>query len=277
MKNSIMFVFILFLASFQLTFHYAAADAAEAVTAEGRALFTNYMTPAEAKAIALNNARRHAIEKILGITERGDDLVYNGSITDEVINWAARARISEEKILESRWDPLANGGMAWFAKIRATITMQKGPGDRALMVTDVSITRPGQDKKDTVFHPGENIQARVKVSKDSYVQLFGIDQHGLAYRLFPVAMTAQELLSPGETFIFPTQHEMKFGIKIRVSPLKGTDRILESIMAVAWKKKGKLLEKKHIDHATVTDIMNELSSKDPAVWAVKTASYEVKY
>ncbi len=277
MKDRMIYAICLMLFLFTFGQSHAVAETTESVTAEGRAIFTDNMTPAEARAIALNNARRHALEKTLKIRERGDDLVYKGSIADEVVNWAARTHISEEKILKSRWDPLTSGGMAWYTQIMTTITVKGKKADGSLMVTDVSVTRPGQDKGDTVFHPGEKIQARTKVSEDSYIQLFGIDQHGLVFRLFPVALTAQELLSPGETFIFPTEHEMKFGLKIRVSPLKGTDRLVESIMAVAWKKKGKLLEKEHIDHATVTDIMKELSSKDPADWAVKTSSYEVKY
>lgn len=277
MKYRMISAISLILILFAFVHGHALAETTESVIAEGRAIFTDNMTPAEAKAIALNNARRHALEKTMGIQERGDDLVYKGSIVDEVVNWAARTHISEEKILESRWEPLTSGGMAWYTQIKSTIAIKKGNKDRSLMVTDVSVTRPGHERGDTIFHPGENIQARVKVSKDSYIQLFGIDQNGLAFRLFPVRMTAQELLYPGESFIFPTEHEMKFGIKIRVSPLKGTDRLVESIMAIARKKKGKLLEKEHIDHATVTDIMRELSSKDPADWAVKTSSYEVKY
>jgi hypothetical protein len=277
MKEIAIYAMCLFLFLFSFTPLYVQADETKSVTAEGRAIFTDNMTPAEARAIALNNARRHALEKTLGKPEREDDLTYNNSVLDELVNWASRAHISEEKILESRWHPLTNGGMAWYTQITTTIAVKDRKVDRSLMVTDVFITRPGQEKGDTVFHPGEKIQVRTKVSKDSYVQFFGIDQHGLAFRLFPVRMTAQELLSPGETFIFPTEHEMKFGLKIRVSPLKGVDRLVESIMVIAWKQKGKLLEKEHIDHATVTDIMRELSTNDAVDWAVKTASYEVKY
>jgi hypothetical protein len=166
--------------------------------------------------------------------------------------------------------------MSWYTSIEATVIISDKEEKRILGVTGISVERPGSGKSDTIFHPEERIQVKTIVSKNSYIQIFGVDQNGLVFRLFPVRLTEQELILAGDSFVFPTEHEMRFGIKIKVSPLKGQDRLVESIMAIATKEKGKLLSKEHIEHATITDIMKELALMNPSEWGIKTTTYEVK-
>lgn len=276
MNRSVKTWAMVFVVLFLLTPLSVLAQGKEVVTSTGRAFFNDHMTPAEAKAIALNNARRNSLEKALGISPRGDTLVYDGSNIDEIIGLAPRGVISEEKIIESRWEPLEKGAMAWFTKIEATVTPIDRKGSKSFAITEVSVIRPGTEKSDTVFHPGEKVQVRTEATEKAFFQIFGIDQNGIVSRLFPVRFTEQELILAGEKFVFPTEHEMKFGLKIRVSTLKGIERSVESIMVIATKEKGRLLSRGHFEIGTLSDIMKELSSIDESKWAVKTVSYEVR-
>jgi hypothetical protein len=252
------------------------AEETKVIQADGTAIFTDYITPAEAKVIALNNARRIAIEKAVGASSGADTMLYNSAAIDGLIQKANRAVIREEKILESRWNPLGDNKMAWHTRIQAEIALRDTEEDRSFKVTGVSVTRPGVEESDTLFHPGEKIQTRTIVNKRAYLQLFGIDQNGLAVKLYPVRFTEQELVEPGDTYVFPTQHEMKFGLKIRVSTPKGQDALVESILAIATKEKGRLFSGVHLENASITDIAKKLTAMNSSQWATKSVSYEVR-
>jgi hypothetical protein len=261
---------------FLLIPYVACAEETQTIEATGTAFFTDYMTPVDARAIALNNARRIALEKVLGKTPRADSIVYDSAAIDGLIGFASAATIRSEEILESRWEPLEGGNMGWHTSISAKIDLVEQKDQKSLNIVEVSVGRPGIDQPDTLFHPGEKIQVRLKVNKRSYLQLFGIDQNGLAFRLYPSRLTGQELIEPDDTFVFPTKHEMRFGINIRVSDLKEADKLIESILVIVSKEKGKLLSREHILQATVSDIMKELSTMSRSRWAAKATSYEVK-
>lgn len=251
------------------------AQAAEVISAEGRAVFSDFTTPAEAKAIALNNARRNALEKATGMRSHGDTLAYDSAVIDPLIELAARASISREKIMESSWEPRADVGMGWRTKIEASIAVSEEKEKKTFKITDISVWRPGTGKSDSLYHPSEKIQVKTKFNEKGFLHLFGIDRNGIAHRLYPVRFTEQELILGGQEYVFPTEHEMKFGLKIRVSALQGMDESFESVMAVATKKRGTLLDKNHMENATITDILMELSSMDNSEWAVKSVTYRV--
>jgi hypothetical protein len=166
--------------------------------------------------------------------------------------------------------------MAWHIKIKAYVAQREPVEAGTLMITDLSVGRPGSKAADTLFHPCEKIQVRTTVNESAYLQIFGVERSGLVARLYPVATSGQERLKGKEQFVFPTRHEMKFGLKIKTSQLRGMNSTVESILVIATKKKVRFLEGKHIEHPTITDVMRELALYDQSPWATRVVSYDVR-
>lgn len=252
------------------------AQVTQTVQAEGRAFFDDYTTPADAKAIALNNARRNALESALKVSARGDAAFYDGVLINAMVEIATMAFIGEEKFIENRWDPHTGSRMAWYAKIEAAINFIEREEAGSLRITEAVIGRAGQRKSDTLFHPGEKIQIWVTINERAHLQMFGVDQYGRASILYPSRLTGQERIRPNKRFVFPTEHEMRFGIIIKTSDLKGKTEAAESVLVVATKEKTSFFSDGHNEHLTVTDIMKELSLLDRSDWAAKATSFTVK-
>jgi len=66
---------------------------------EGEAVLGDDMTPAQAKALALNNARRSAIEQASGVIVHGSSVVYNFQLVSDLVASATRGVIVKEEIL----------------------------------------------------------------------------------------------------------------------------------------------------------------------------------
>jgi len=58
----------------------SSAEGIKVVIAEGKAVLGDDRTPAQAKAIAMNNARRNALEEAVGVNLHSSTLVYNSQL-----------------------------------------------------------------------------------------------------------------------------------------------------------------------------------------------------
>src|SRR5919109_5296710 len=103
-----------------LPLHTAAADDIKTVKADGEAFLGEETTPSEAKAIALNNARRHALEGAVGIAVHGASVIYNYELVNDLVVAATKGLIVKEKVLENSCGTRDNQ-LFCLAKIEASI------------------------------------------------------------------------------------------------------------------------------------------------------------
>jgi hypothetical protein len=246
------------------------------VTAEGRALFGEETTPGEAKAVALSLASVEAMARALGREPEELRVPFDSGVIEAVLDMAARERIGTETIEESRWDPGEDGSMYWYVRIRLDVEPQADTGVRELRVDSTSVHVPGKKKAESVFHPGSEVQIRVRVNREAHIQMFGIDQAGKAVRLYPNQFAGGGTLSAGKELIYPPENLRSRGVRIRTSGAHGEASSVESILVIAMRKQVRLLSERHIAHPTVSDLALELAAMDPATWAVKAAGYEVR-
>lgn len=255
---------------------YSVSDDVKIVTAEGQVFIEEDMAPSQAKAVALNYARRSALEKAVGVNLHSNTLLYNGDIISELINSASKGLIVHEKV-EGRCGE-ESGRLYCYARIEAHVKPLKGESAPKMKFLKYSVQRPDNDAavNNPVFQSNDEIQVKVTLDADSYLNVFSVDQYGNITKLFPNEYAKSEPVPARKAFVFPDDSLRTRGLKIRVETPKKLSKATETVLIVATKEKGHFLEDASIDNPTITDLMKELSELDQSQWAETAIGYEVR-
>ncbi len=247
------------------------------VRAEGEAVLGADTTRAQAEAIALNEARRRALEKV-GVLVRSETILYNSKLVSDLVVASTRGLIVKERILKKRWDVAGGGTPVYRVTLEAHIKPLELKKRGSLRVLRLAVTEPGKrgSPKSPVFHNGEEIQIRVRVNSRAYLNIFNVAQDGRITKLFPNRYVDMKPLPPGVEFVFPDDELRTIGLKLRVKTPEGLKRAVESVLVIATKEKVDFLASEAQGKTTITDLMRELSDLDPSLWAQKTVGYEVR-
>jgi hypothetical protein len=260
-----------------ILFSNAIANPEKVVEAEGWASLGDDTTPAVAKATALNNARRSALEKAVGVAIRGSSVVYNSELISDLVHTATKGLIVKEDILESNCN-IKDNQILCMARIKAYVKPLSLERRGTFRILRAHLRRPGSTitTSNPVFQFNDEIQVRVKVNEDSYIQIFSIDQYGNVSKLYPNRYSPQDLVPGKEEFVFPNDAQRTMGLKLRVTTPKNLKSAVESVLVIASTKKIDILTAGMISNPTITDLMRELSVNDPSIWVEKTLGYEVR-
>ena len=255
----------------------AGQDNIQVIEKEGEAVLGEDMTQAQAKALALNSARRSAIEQASGVIVYGSSVVYNFQLVSDLVASATRGVIVKEEIL---FDDIKKEGkqIIYYTKIRAHVKVLENKERGNLKVLRAHVNRYGSNPASTaiVFQDNDEIQIRAKVNSDAYIHIFNISQDGMVSKLYPNEYFKGEKLLPENEFIFPDEKQRELGLKLKVRTLRSLSRAIETMLIVATKEKVDFLSDKRADEVTITDLMKELSELDASLWTEKTAGYEVR-
>lgn len=256
---------------------YVFSENIKIVESVGEAYLGEDTTPAEAKSIALNNARRSALEEAVGIVVHGSTVVYNSELISDLVFAATKGLIVKEKIIEKKCQ-IRDEQIYCIAKIEAHIKPLGFEKRGNLKILKASIQRPDKDIviKFPVFQKGDEIQIKAIVNEDSFVSIFSVDQYGNIIKLFPNDYSKQNIVSSEQEFIFPDNSQRSVGLKLRAHTPKGLRKALESVLIIATKEKTNLLSEKTIENPTISDLMRELSEVGPSLWTEKILGYEVR-
>jgi hypothetical protein len=243
----------------------------------GEAVLGEDTTPAQARALALNNARRSAIEQATGAIVHGSSVVYNYQLVSDLVASIARGVIVKEEIL---WDEARVEGkqIIYAAKIRAYVKALENRERGGLRLSKASLHRYGSPPASSaaVFQENDEIQVRAEVNSAVYLHIFNIGQDGRAIKLFPNEYFKAEKIRAGMEFIFPDEKQRNLGLKLRVCTPKSLTRAIETMLVVATKDNVDFLSEKRSDEATITELMREISEIDPASWVESVLGYEVR-
>lgn len=247
------------------------------VTAEGSVILGDDSTIGQAKAAALNNARRAALEKTTGVEVRGSSTVYNFQLIDDLVVTATKGLIVRENVLENSC-AAKDGQLSCSAKIEAWVARLHEEKRGDLSVTSIEVHRPDRQEKVTspVFQSFDEIHIHASANQDAYLNIFSVDQNGNISRLYPNEYSRFEKTAGGKELTFPDDAQRKAGLKLKVRTPKGIKKSVESVLVVATKDNVTFLNAKDNENPTITDLMRELSELDPSQWASKTAGYEVR-
>ena len=246
----------------------------QVIESVGEAILGDDTTPAQAKAIALNNARRSAIEEASGVFVHGSTIVYNYQLISDLVRASTRGLIVKEEILI---DDIKKEGkqIVYGTKIRVHVKPLEYQRDGSLKILKAEVNRYGSTSKGSVFQNGDEIQIKVKANKEGYINVFGISQDGMVTKLYPNEYFKAEVISPEMEFIFPDERQRGLGLKLKVRTPKNLSRTVETILIVATKERMDFLSDKKADEVTITDLMKELSEIDSSSWTEEAIGYEI--
>ncbi len=249
-----------------------ADDKIQIVEKEGEALLGEDTTPALARAQALNNARRAAIEEVTGAQVTGSTVVYNYQVISDLVSSATRGVIVREKLLR---DELVKD--RYIVKIRAHVKALERRDTGSLRIARESVSRYGGAPigSGAVFQDNDEIQLRARVSEPAYIHLFSIDKDGLVIKLYPNEYFAGQIVTPGEDFVFPSNKQRDMGLKVRVRTAKNLTRTPETVLFIATRENVNLLGDRKDGEVTVTDLMKEVTDLD-SPWTEKVLGYEIR-
>lgn len=244
---------------------------------EGEAALGEDTTPAQARALALNNARRAAIEQASGVIVHGSTVVYNFQLVSDLVASATRGVIVKEEILS---DDIKIEGkqIVYVTKIRAYVKTLEGKENSSLKIQKASVSRYGSSPASTaiVFQENDEIQIKAKVNSDACIYIFSISQDGMVIKLYPNEYFREETISSDTEFIFPNEKQRSLGLKLKVRTPKNLSRAVETVLILATKEKIDFLSDKKAEEFTITDLMKELSEIDTSLWTEKAVGYEVR-
>jgi len=265
------------LCAFIPVFADAGQDNIQVIEKEGEAVLGDDMTPAQAKALALNNARRSAIEQASGVIVHGSSVVYNFQLVSDLVASATRGVIIKEEILA---DDIKKEGkqIVYYTKIKAHVKTLENRERSSLKILKADVNRYGSNPASAaiVFQDNDEIQIRAKANSDAYIHVFNISQDGWVTKLYPNEYFKAEITSPETEFIFPNEKQRDLGLKLKVRTPKNLSRAIETMLIVATKEKTDFLSDKKAGEVTITDLMRELSEIDASLWTEKIAGYEVR-
>lgn len=247
------------------------------IIAEGSSVPGDDVTPARARAFALNNARRKAIEEATGIDLRASTLIYNSELISDMVSSAARGIIVKQTVLEDRCD-VKDQRIYCVVKIEADVKPLTTERHQQFSILKAGVQRPdtGSVMEVPMFQNNDEIVIRVIANEPSFMNLFSVDQYGRVMKLYPNDLIKPEIIPAGKEFLFPEKPLREHGLKLRVMTPKGLNEGIESVLIIATKDEGHFLNNTDIQNPTISDLMKELSGLDPATWTEKTVGYEVR-
>ena len=136
------------------------------VTVEGIAPIEN-VTKNEARKIAIANARREAVEKVVGVDILSETMVINYNVSGDVIRTIPHGKVIGQEILKEDIEliPAKNKGeapfLAYKIKMRANVIKEKGRTD-AFFRIEAELNR-------SVFKEGDLMEIRATPSRDCYL------------------------------------------------------------------------------------------------------------
>ena len=206
---------------------------AEWVTVEGFAPIEN-VTKNEARKMAIANARREAVEKVVGVDILSETMVINYNVSGDVIRTIPHGKVIGQEILKEDIEliPAKNKGeapyLAYKIQLRVKVIKEKGRAD-VFFRLEAELNR-------TVFKEGDLIEIKVTPSRDCYLSIFNILEDETTLILFPNRFRQNNFVKANTTFTFPGDADRKKGITLEAFVSEGKEKVDEIFHVLALKE-----------------------------------------
>jgi hypothetical protein len=209
----------------------AGAEKITWVTAEGSATVID-QDLAAAKQKALQEARRAALQKTVCSEISTESLLVNLRLSGSLIGAVPFAKFVETRVIDERQEETSGEAgkthPIFRIKIKAAISQADSPPDPGFRL--VALLNQAS------FKDGDEMFIRITPTQDCYCSIFVILEDDRIIQLLPNRFTGQNLVKASQTLVFPSESDMKRGIKLKVSLPTGQDATAESVYAVALKQ-----------------------------------------
>lgn len=220
-------IFLILLVSFT-----QAQESSIWVNSSGEAVTDDNRSIGDVKKEALANARRGAVEKVVGVIIQSDTLVKDFTVQADFIASLSAGHILEEKII--KWDAKLIGenensspAVIYKVLIQAKVGIEKGLPDPAFKI-DASLNRK-------VFKDGDNVILKIMATKDCYLTIFVVTEKKDVYIILPNRYNRNNFVKRGDKFICPTERDVARGLNLKAGLIPGTTETKEFIRIIATK------------------------------------------
>jgi len=184
----------------------ASAEDIQEVVAEGRAMLGEDTTPSQAKTLALNEARRIAVERASGVRVRSSSVVYNSELICDLISTFAKGLIVKEDVL-SEGLRTEDGRVVYICRIKAFIKPIRQTQQKKVRITLAEIARVDRpfSSSFSLFQDNDEIRIKVRTEGDLHLYIFSVSQDGRVAVLLPTPMSDWKRYRAGRILFFPTK------------------------------------------------------------------------
>lgn len=208
-------------------FFASTSFAAQCVWVQGKGeVVAENFTPAEARGLAVRQARYEAIEKVVGVQVAGATLVKDFSFAGDFVKSMSRGFIKEEKII--RWEQDKHQTSEQSPPVPIIRVFLEACVEPARLLKDKGFQVRANINK-PVFYEGEKAVLEIVSSRKAFVNIFNLtaDDRVLYYHQ-PPHIIMPMLLEPGEKVTFPPR-----GVSLEMSVLPAYKKATEAFIVVA--------------------------------------------
>ena len=224
---------VCFVLTMTLFVHPAISGEVEWVTVEGFAALEN-VTKDKARKMAIDDARRLAVERVVGVNLISQTLVINNEISGDVVSTIPYGKVVAQEIIAENVELTQSQGsgkapyLTYKVKMKVQVAEQKGKPDPFFTV-DARINR-------RVFKEGDHIEIRVTPTKDAYISVFNILADETVLILVPNRFRQDNFVKANNTFIFPDKNDRSKSISLEAFTGDGRKETKEMFHILALKE-----------------------------------------
>ncbi len=202
------------------------------VIVEGFSAMEN-ITKEDARRLAIEDAERNAVEQVAGVTVSADTLVNNFTVSADVISAIPYGKVIEKEIIEEdiktiKDEKRKTPSSIYHVKLKAKVAKEKGNIDPYFRL-DASLNR-------TVYKDGDEMQIKIKPSRDCHITIFNILEDDSVLTLIPNRHIRDTFIKANEHLIFPDEGMKKEGINLKVHGVDGKNITKEKIYILCFKQ-----------------------------------------
>lgn len=234
---------------------------------------SEYESAKEMKEKAITDAKRKAIDKVVGVYIDGYTLVSNGQLADEMVRASVRGRIEKVEYADAKVDKENNLHFTASVKVLVKPVFPE-KGER--IQVKLGLTK-------SALKEGEEIRISYQVNKDSYVYIYSIASDNSVTLLFPNKMSPDNKILADTGYYYPPD-ECPIKLTAECLPNVKELQMTEKVKIIATRKKEIVLEDFKqgflVYDASSTGLISELERRlrqlEWADWGEGTATYTVE-
>lgn len=203
------------------------------VTVEGVAALEN-VTKFEARKLAIDNARRAAIEMVVGVDILSETMVINYNVSGDVVRAIPYGKVLKQEIIKEDVELIPAGNdqeapfLAYKVKMRVQVAEEKGAVDAFFRIKAVT--------NRNVFKEGDDIVIQVTPTRDCYLSIFNVLEDETVLILIPNRFRQNNFVKANTTFVFPDENDRRKGIRLEAFVGEGKQKTDEIFHILALKE-----------------------------------------
>ena len=202
------------------------------VTVEGIASMENN-TKQEARRLAIEDARRKAVEEVAGVNIIAESIVIDFSLSGDIIKSVPYGKTLKEKIIKESVDTIFKEGITtpfliYKVKMRVQVAKETKAPDPYFNLK-ASLNKSS-------FKDGDEMELKIKATKACYIYIFNVLEDDKVIRLMPNLNKKDNFLSDDGILILPDKSDKKKGISLIAHLPEGCETAKEIMYILAVKK-----------------------------------------